>query len=262
MILGKSPSEGERIVLRPVVITVGNELIYGERSDDNRIWMLAKLQEAGIAAHLALTLPDDEHEISRWIRILKTYSYVPIFISGGIGGTHDDRTRQGIAIGLDRSLICHKECFDILRQRYGRNFTEQRQRMAWLPEGSLLISNKLGAPGFFIDNIYAFPGFPEMLQPMFMWVIEQLNPNPKEVWITREWHLPVSEGVIAQEVEKFVEKHSTVSVGLYPHIGSNGPEVTVRIRYQARDAELLSPFESLLRPYLYKGTRNEKGEGS
>ncbi|SFM41440.1 competence/damage-inducible protein A [Thermodesulforhabdus norvegica] len=245
--------------MKSAVVTVGNELIYGERSDDNRTWMLSILKEKGLPAGLALTLPDDENSIALWINVLKDKGYGPVFVSGGIGGTHDDRTRQGIALGLGRPLICHEECFKILQKRYGRNFSEQRQRMAWLPQGSMLIPNEIGAPGFYVDEVYAFPGFPEMLRPMFIWVLDRLVKRPGERWLVREWHLPLSEGVIAADVERFVEKHPALSVGLYPHIGEKGSEVTVRLRFRPGDEKAVEEFTALIETYAVIGER--KGGG-
>lgn len=245
--------------MKPAVVTVGNELIYGERSDDNRTWMLSILRDRGITACVAMSLPDDENEIGLWIGMLKEKGYGPLFVSGGIGGTHDDRTRQGIALGLGRPLKCHQECFQILKKRYGRHFSEQRQRMAWLPEGSFLIPNEIGAPGFYIDEVYAFPGFPEMLKPMFLWVLDRIFGKPSEKWFTREWHLPFSEGVIAADVERFVEEHPGLSVGLYPHLGEKGPEVTVRLRFRREHAEAAARFASFIESFTPKKGDDKRG---
>ena len=237
--------------LKPAVLTVGNELVYGERTDTNKVWMFFYLREVGLPAEVGLTLPDDENIIAQWVRVLKIQSYSPIFVSGGIGGTHDDRTRQGIALGLGRKLVRHEECYKILQKRYGKFFTGQRKRMAWLPEGSGLIPNDTGAPGFFADNLYAFPGFPSMLQPMFKWVIDHFFASTKKVQKrVFEWTLPVHEGVIGDFVEGFCNAHSTISVGLYPHVNGPDAKVTVRLRCNPEEVHLAEEFEKLLREYL------------
>ncbi len=244
-------------IIKPAVITVGNELIYGERTDTNKSWMFSYLYKAGIPAEMGVTLPDDEEEIGRWIRVLKEMGMVPIFVSGGIGGTHDDRTRQGIALGLNKKLVRHEECYEILKRKYGRFFYGQRERMAWLPEGSSLIPNDIGAPGFYLDDVYAFPGFPEMLKPMFRWVMDNLfNSVVKDLLNTYEWTFSVSEGVIGSLVEDFCRMYPSVSIGLYPHIDDGGPMVTVRFRCKPEDSHLASTFERLLKEYL--ASRNTK----
>lgn len=236
----------ENRVYRPAVITVGQEVLYGERPNDNLLWLLRTFERFGIPAAVAMVLPDDESAIAEHLAFLMGKGYRPIFVSGGIGGTHDDRTRQGIALALQRPLVRHVECFEILAQRYGAKFTTQRQRMAWLPQGARLIANPLGAPGFFVDPVYAFPGFPEMLHPMAQEVLKtlRLTQIPQERKIL-ELTLKIPEGEIAEEVERFAAQHPSVEIGLYPSITPEGPTVCVRcrgLRNAVKDWEAVHSF--------------------
>lgn len=236
----------ENRVYRPAVITVGQEVLYGERPNDNLLWLLRAFERSGIPAAVAMVLPDDEVVIAEHLAFLVSKEHHPIFVSGGIGGTHDDRTRQGIALALRRPLVRHAECFEILARRYGANFTTQRQRMAWLPQGARLIANPLGAPGFFLDSVFAFPGFPEMLHPMAQEVLKTLRltqtpPGRKTLELT----LKIPEGEIAEEVERFAVQHPSVEIGLYPSITPEGPTVCVRcrgLRDAANDWEAMHGF--------------------
>lgn len=234
-------------VFQPAVITVGNELVYGERRNDNQAWLLTRLWENGIPARLALSLGDDEAQIGVEIRHLKSANYFPILVAGGIGGTHDDVTRQGIAAGLDLPLVRHAECHAILAQRYGEHYSVQRQRMAELPAGSELIPNPLGAPGFHCQGVYGFPGFPTMLQPMFESILPALLGTSAPVPpATREYTLPTSEGTIAAPLEAFSIAHPTVSIGIYPSTARLRREVTVRLRYQVQDEAIAEAFDALI----------------
>lgn len=228
-----------RVGAKPAVVTVGQEVLYGERANDNMVWLLQAFVRYGAPAGVALILPDDEAVIGDHTATLVEKGYRPIFVSGGIGGTHDDRTRQGIALGLGLPLVKHDECFQRLARRYGSRFTAQRQRMAWLPQGAALINNPMGAPGFFVGPVYAFPGFPEMLQPMAEEMLTQLFGSSREGERRMvELTLKVSEGDIAEEVERFVTEHPGVEIGLYPRITPQGPTVTVRCRYPGVDASI------------------------
>lgn len=250
--------------IKLVVITVGNEIIRGERSDDNRLWMLKELNIRNMPAEIALSLPDDENIIGRWIEVLLGDNYKPIFVSGGIGGTHDDRTRQGIALGLRKPLILHSECFQILKSKYGSKFTEQRQRMAWLPEGSLLIPNPIGAPGFMVEDIFCFPGFPEMLKPMFSWVLDRFfgKPEPTLEIAVKEWHLPVSEGEVGEIIERFAKDYPDASIGLYPHlIEGTKQQVTIRLRYPKERTDIPNNLDMLISSMGW-GNRNKKDKNS
>ncbi len=241
--MGNTPEQP----LQPAVVTVGNELIYGERSNANQNWLLKRLWECGIPARIALSLTDDKAQIAAEIRHLKSAGYFPVLVSGGIGGTHDDVTRQGIAAGLDLPLEQHAECHAILTARYGDRYSPQRQRMTELPRGSELIANPLGAPGFHCQGVYGFPGFPNMLQPMFESILPTLlgnhAPSPPE---THEYTLPTSEGTIASPLEAFSIDHPEVDIGIYPSTSKMLREVTVRLRYRPADRAVADAFDALM----------------
>lgn len=232
---------------RPAVVNVGDEILLGEMANGNQRWMLETLRRRGAPASVALSLPDDPDVISHWLRALRAARHDAIFVSGGIGGTHDDRTREAVAQALDRPLVRHHECFAILESRYGDRFNEQRQRMAWLPAGAALVENPIGAPGFAVDGIYGFPGFPTMLQPMLLDVLSVLlgDERPAE-WTTREERLACPEGDIAAEVERFALGLDQGKLGIYPSAQRFGREVTLRLRCAADDRDSLDGFERLV----------------
>lgn len=234
--------------LKPAVVTVGNELTFGERRNGNQEWLCQELFKRGAPAQIVLSLPDDIEIIAHWIRHLKQTGHYPIIVSGGIGGTHDDLTRQSIAAGLDRSIVKHEECFAILSKRYEnseRPFTEQRQRMADLPEGCDLVANPIGAPGFHIEGVYGFPGFPSMVQPMFETISPDVFGDVKaEEWLAIEYTLAVAEGDIAMDVEAFDKAHSDGHVGIYPSTEKFGREVTLRLRYPPGRQDLRDAFST------------------
>jgi molybdopterin-biosynthesis enzyme MoeA-like protein len=231
----------------PVVINLGDEVLLGESPNGNQRWMLQTLSEQGLAASLALCLPDDVAIIGHWVQQLRDDGYGPIFASGGIGGTHDDHTREGIAVGLSRPLRRHDRCHQILAAKYGARFTEQRQRMAWLPEGSRLIDNPIGAPGFAVQDVYAFPGFPQMLQPMMLDVLSWTESGARQpAWIAEEYRLPCAEGEIAMAIETFAAAHHEAKIGIYPSSEHFAQEVTLRIRCAPDCRDTLSQFARLV----------------
>lgn len=232
--------------LRSAVVNVGDELLLGEMLNDNQRWMLATLREHGLPAAIALSLPDEVDRIAAWIRALQQAGHDHVFVSGGIGGTHDDHTRAGIAKALDVELCRHEECFAILADKYGDRFNPQRQRMAWLPAGSELIANATGAPGFWLDGVYAFPGFPTMLQPMMLAVLGELVGDAPAAWITEEHVLGCAEGEIARQVEDFAHAHPRARIGIYPSSKKLGKQTTLRIRCPPQESATLTAFRELV----------------
>jgi molybdopterin-biosynthesis enzyme MoeA-like protein len=120
--------------------------------------------------------------------------------------------------------------------------------MAWLPEGAALISNPFGAPGFHVDGIYAFPGFPHMLKSMVEDTLPHIvSPHGQaSSWIVRELELSVPEGEIAAEIEAFARQHPEGRLGLYPSLQSGSPKVTIRLRVSERNSHVLRDFENLV----------------
>jgi molybdopterin-biosynthesis enzyme MoeA-like protein len=251
MNLGPNPETKESPLIKPAVVTVGDELILGERNNDNEKWLLRLLCERERPAQLALTLPDKSQVIGLWLRRLLDAGCYPVIVSGGIGGTHDDCTRQGVGEALGLPLEIHETCYRLLEKQYGERFNRERQRMAHLPKGCALIANENGAPGFHIGGIYAFPGFPRMLQAMVLDLAPHILPtqNPKKK-IVREYTVPAAEGDIAGEIELFTREFPQAHVGVYPKAHTKSKQVLLRIRCQPDDKAALASFEALVRAHM------------
>jgi len=241
---------------RPAVITVGDELLFAERENGNQATLLRALYERGYPAAVSLSLPDEVATIARWIGAL-VRDHAPILVAGGIGGTHDDCTRQGIAAGLGRALELHPECDALLAARYGERYTPQRRRMAELPAGCALIPNPDGAPGFSCDGVHAFPGFPRMLRPMLATVLDTLLPGPPRTPVTVERTLALREGDIAMAVEAFGRAHPTARIGIYPSNDAATPQLTLRLRMPGEDPELRAAFAALVSAFPGQGGAGE-----
>ncbi len=232
--------------MRPAVVTVGDELLFGERENGNQRWLLQRLQALGHPAELAVTLPDALGTIAHWVAALVARGCAPILVSGGLGGTHDDRTREGVAAGLGLALELHPACDALLAAHYGDRYTPQRRRMAKLPSGCTLLPNPGGAPGFRCGEVYAFPGFPEMLRPMAEAVFAETLPRAAVASVVVDAALPLTEGDIALEVEAFSHAHPDARIGIYPVSGGGPPAVTLRLRVREEDAATRAAFDALV----------------
>lgn len=105
--------------VKPAVVTVGDEIVSGERQNNgNERWLLSQLYERGHQADVAIQLRDDADQIGEYISMLQSKGHYPIMIAGGLGGTHDDKTREGVGIGLGLPIETHPECDAILAARY------------------------------------------------------------------------------------------------------------------------------------------------
>ena len=153
------------------IVILGDEVLKGEIREANLAYMIPLLAEWGAETALCAILPDDIHVVVRHLRRFREEVDL-LVLTGGIGPTPDDITREAVAEVAGVPLIVHPEAKAALEARpYKGANPEYRMLMAQVPQGATLIPNPLSpAPGFYIDRMAIFPGVPRMLQAMFEWV--------------------------------------------------------------------------------------------
>jgi len=200
------------------IIIVGDEILCGRTADTNSHWIAKRLYEQGIYVRYIVTIPDVEEEIAHTVRdFSREHDYV--VVTGGIGPTPDDVTRQAVAVAFDRQLIINPEAERIIRNRYKENVNPYRLAMARLPEGSELIQNRsFAAPGFRLENVFVFPGVPQLMQQMFDQILPSLETGQ---FFERKIpaHLPESE---FSHILYSLPNLPDVSVGSYPTMHDDG----------------------------------------
>jgi molybdopterin-biosynthesis enzyme MoeA-like protein len=167
-------------------------------------------------------------------------------VTGGLGGTPDDLTREAMAAAFAVGQEEVPELAAALRSRFAHN-PEYAARWALLPAGSRPLANPLGgAPGFVLENVYVLPGLPAEMEAMFETIAEELRrPLPIVTWRrtfdTRESQIA---GVLTAAVERF----PGVLVGSYPRFTASGPEVDVVLKSsdEARLSETAAWLEAAL----------------
>jgi nicotinamide-nucleotide amidase len=156
------------------ILSCGNELILGSVVDTNTAWLAARLSELGISTTLHITVGDDEEDICT--AVLEAAGKAgTVIVTGGLGPTLDDVTRQAVAKALGAELhedpVCLEHIKDFFARR-GRAMRETNRVQALIPAGAKPIHNSRGtAPGFRAQlgqaTIYVVPGVPLEMQEMF-----------------------------------------------------------------------------------------------
>jgi len=223
------------------IVVVGNEVLSGDVVDHNGLWLCRELAAIGVDVGIALTLPDDELLLADYLRQVGA-SYAPVFVTGGIGTTLDDVTRQAVARAAGVPLVARADVVADLERQVGHTLTPVQRRLAELPEGCDLIPNRIGrAPGFAIGPFVVFPGVPEMLRDMFPLVAERYRRAPllKRTLFTSRW-----ESEIAALLEELAARSPGVAIGSYPK--KDERHVWVEIVLKSRDETLLEAAASWL----------------
>ncbi|MCZ6766667.1 MAG: CinA family nicotinamide mononucleotide deamidase-related protein [bacterium] len=155
------------------IILVGNELLKGERRDSHAQFIGNLIGTIGVRLTRAHIVPDDREIIGDTVR-RRMRSARAIVVSGGLGPTHDDITREAVADGLGASLEFREDQWKWIVgvfSRFNKTPHESNKRQAYFPPGSEVIPNALGtAPGFMIEKdgclVAVLPGPPRELRPM------------------------------------------------------------------------------------------------
>ena len=217
-----------------VVLTVGNEIVSGDVENTNASWLARRLAQVGVAVKLVAAVRDEIDEIAAFLAAERPRADY-VFVTGGLGGTPDDVTREGVAAAFGVECEEVAPLADELRRRFAhRGLGEYAARWAKLPRRSLPLANPHGgAPGFVLGNVYVFPGLPSEMRAMFESIAGSFEGTPIGTWRRR---YRTGEGQIVRVLEEATRRHPEVAVGSYPRFHDDGPEVEVVLKSSDEDA--------------------------
>ncbi len=217
------------------ILTIGNELTSGDVADTNGAWLAHRLERIGVSVAILAAIPDEIDAVARFIR-REAPDVDFLLVTGGLGGTPDDLTREALAAAFDVEQESVPELADALRTRFTRD-PDYAARWATLPVGSRGLENPLGgAPGFVIENVYVFPGLPAEMMAMFESIESELAAGPPIDSWRRTYSLRESD--IVEILVQTGERYPGLLVGSYPSFGRAGPHVEVVLK--SSDAEQLA----------------------
>jgi nicotinamide-nucleotide amidase len=155
------------------VLAVGTELLLGQIVDTNSNWIGEHLALSGIGCMMQVKVGDNHARIVQAIRDGLDRADA-LIISGGLGPTHDDITREAIAEVMDVELYQDDVVADVIRRMFesrGRRMPDNNLHQAMVPEGATIIPQTRGtAPGLICPVgdkvIYAVPGVPHEMRDM------------------------------------------------------------------------------------------------
>jgi molybdenum cofactor synthesis domain-containing protein len=232
------------------ILTIGNELVSGDVANTNATWLSRRLAPLGVEVRLTAALPDEIDAVAEFVS-----AQAPrvdfLLVTGGLGGTPDDLTREAIAAAFGVEQDEFPEVAAELRARFQRD-PEYAARWAMLPRGSRPLANPMGgAPGFVVENVYVLPGLPSEMEAMFASIEEEFRRgSPIEAWrrVYRTY-----ESVIAASLAEAGERWPGVLVGSYPSFGATGFSVEVVLK--SSDAAALAEASAWLSSAIEEGGR-------
>ncbi len=232
--------------MQAVVLSVGDELVLGQTVDTNAAWLSARLAESGVRTAWQLTVPDDRAAIAAAIQ-RAAGDAACVVVSGGLGPTEDDQSRQALAEALGVPLQTDAACLQTLLavfQRRGRRMPEANRVQAMRPASAAPLVNPHGtAPGLRAElggaTVWLLPGVPSEMRAMFdqhvtLAASERTGRAAASVILTDKLQtFGVGESTVAEQLGELTER------GRNPTVSTTaaGGVVSVRLRAEAPTEE-------------------------
>lgn len=242
------------------IITIGTELLLGEIVDTNSRTIARALRDIGLDLYRTTTVGDNVDRIAQVVKDSVERAQA-IIITGGLGPTVDDPTREAIARAFDVPLEFQPHLWHEIQEKftqYGSKPADNNKRQAYIPKGAIPISNPVGtAPAFIFESenstVISLPGVPaELLVLLHDEVIPYLKKR-LDLRAVIKARIVKTSGVGESWLDNEIgdlERLSNPTVGLAAHPGRVDIRITAKGKNEGEVDEMLSKMEATLRQRL------------
>jgi nicotinamide-nucleotide amidase len=237
------------------LIAVGTELLLGQQTDTNTVFIAGSLAAAGIDVYATHGIGDNRARIAAAMRAALQRAD-GIITTGGLGPTVDDLTREAASDALGLDLELHERSLEVMQEFFahvGREMRENNRKQAYVPRGSFVLENPRGtAPGFIAFNddgkfIACMPGVPREMRPM---LTEKVIPflrerfGIREAIYTRVLHtVNIGESEIDHRIDDLFRSGENPKIGVLAHEGLCDVKIMAKATSEAEAQALIEPLE-------------------
>jgi nicotinamide-nucleotide amidase len=242
------------------IVVTGTELLLGEIVDTNSTMIARMLRDIGLDLYYKSTVGDNRERMATVLSIALERSDL-VLVSGGLGPTVDDVTREAVSDATRRPLVFRQDLLDQIAARFarfGRPMTENNRRQAYVPHGAIVIENPVGtAPAFIVEDdrgaVICLPGVPRELEYLMVRrVIPYLKGRMGETSVIKARVLRTC--VIGEsQIDALIGDLMTggnPTVGLAAHSGQVDIRITAKAVDEMAALQLVAPVEAELRARL------------
>ena len=238
------------------IIAIGTEILLGEITDTNSVFMARQLRDIGVNVFFMTTVGDNLQRIADAIADALDRAEI-VITCGGLGPTVDDMTRQAVANATERPLDFYQSLYDTIAERFrgfGVRMTDNNRQQAYLPRAATLIENPVGtAPAFVVEAengiIISLPGVPREMKYLMG---ESVVP-----YLLRKYDLGtivartlrtagIGESSLDDQIGVAILNERNPSVGLAAHHGCVDIRITAKARGLAEATTLLDDMQRRL----------------
>ena len=246
--------------MRAEIVTTGTELLLGQIDDTNATYLARQLRDQGIDVFFRSTVGDNELRIAQVLEQALARADL-VLVTGGLGPTVDDVTREAVARATGRPLMLHPELLaqiEAFFARFGSPMGANNRRQALLPEGCIPIENPVGtAPAFIVEDergtIITMPGVPREMRYLMENTVNpylQRRLGQQGVLVTRVLRtVAVGESRVDEAIAD-LETSSNPTVGLSAHPGQTDVRIVAKAPTLAEAEALVADFEARIRRRL------------
>lgn len=239
------------------LISVGTEILLGNIVNTNAAFLAKECASLGLSCYHQTVVGDNENRLCEAIKTALERADI-LILSGGLGPTQDDLTKEMAARVLGKKLVMdehsREKIEDFFRLR-GREITENNWKQAYAPEGAIILDNENGtAPGLILTteqkkHILLLPGPPEELEPMFLkQMIPYLQKLQQEVIYSSTVKLcGIGESKAETQILDLLEKQGNPTIAPYAKTGEVHFRITAKAESEQKAKALVEPVVQKLK---------------
>lgn len=231
------------------IISVGTEILMGNIVNTNAAYIAEQLARLGISCFYQITVGDNPHRLEEVINESLNRSDV-LILSGGLGPTEDDLTKEICAKAMGRELHEDEKARQMLEDFFKLReypITENNWKQAMVPDDSIVLYNDNGtAPGIIIENskkaVIMLPGPPGELKPMFEKQVKPylMSRNNAVIYSTMVKLCGIGESKVENDIKDLIEC-SNPTVATYAKVGEVHVRVTAMAETEKEAKKLVKP---------------------
>lgn len=241
------------------ILAVGTELLMGQISNTNAQYISRRLPDAGINVYYHSVVGDNPKRLKECLKLALSRSDT-VIMTGGLGPTQDDLTKQTVAEVLNRKMVLHEESLNRIKDFFrslNRPMVDSNMRQAWFPENSIIMTNGRGtAPGCIIEEegkvVVMLPGPPSEMIPMFEESVMKYfrEKSPYKIVSKFVRIFGVGESMVESKLMDMINNQTNPTIAPYAKEGEVTLRVTAKCKMDESAEEIIEPVVSEIKERL------------
>ena len=233
------------------LISVGTELLLGNIVNTNAAFLSREMAALGVSVYYQSTVGDNEDRLINAVKLALDRSDI-VILTGGLGPTKDDLTKESVAKALERQLVLDEQSQQAIKEYFEKRkkteVPENNWKQAMVIEGAKVLANHNGtAPGMIVEvdekAVILLPGPPKEMIPMVKEsVVPYLKSQSEQVFYSAMVKIAgMGESAVAMKIEDLIDGQTNPTIAPYAKIGEVHLRVTASASTTKEAKELVKP---------------------